>query len=582
MPAAREQPIVTDASPASAVPFDHHRGSHPLLWKTGSFRGFFFVAANLVVFVAANAFLHYLATGQWLEFSRASYRRAAVSPLSDMLLAPLSIFALPWMIVVTGLLVGAVAFVPIIVAVLYRLWVSVLFVLAVALVGHAPLLAASLAAGCVVAAVTRLRSDLPFLALLTGLVAATGLYAVCYHLFGPGPAKLLLPLERLALAFPFILAGVAAVVAGGMVVALARWTNFRPGVVWPALLMLTAAPVALFYRYVSPAELEYGEIAGALRPGGPLLSAGAPVPTGTRADAERAALRRRRRELLDRCERFLERHGSHRRAPVVLWIKAAVLAAEGDPAAQGAWGGLTERHRGSPQATVAHYRLGVEALREQRVERAAEHLRTAQSELIRHLRDAGAPERGLWASVFAPRRPLPGRDYCRRTLSRVDRVLWLMVVNKVTEPGPEHAQTVRAFAEYMERWPFERPRQQELLELAAAAEKTPLADNFRLQAALAEPDLMGRAWELSGLAEELNDGAIVANYELGRLALRLGGERAWAEADLKGPADYFKVVVNAPDNPYRGPAERHLAWLAHREAVVATAPPTEAHECVER
>ena len=148
--------------------FDHHRGAEPLLWRTGTFRGHFFVAANLIGFVAANAFLHYLATGRWLDFSADSYRRAIITPLSEMFLHPLSVFEHPWMIVVTGLLLAAVAFVPIVVAVLYRLWVVWLFVAAIAVVGHAPLLAACLGVGCVMAAITRLRSDLPFMALLVG------------------------------------------------------------------------------------------------------------------------------------------------------------------------------------------------------------------------------------------------------------------------------------------------------------------------------------------------------------------------------------------------------------------------------
>ncbi|GAG48700.1 unnamed protein product, partial [marine sediment metagenome] len=58
-------------SQADAHRFDHHRGSAPLLRQTSIFRSAFFVAANLAGFIAANAFLHYLATGRWFDFSLA-------------------------------------------------------------------------------------------------------------------------------------------------------------------------------------------------------------------------------------------------------------------------------------------------------------------------------------------------------------------------------------------------------------------------------------------------------------------------------------------------------------------------------
>jgi hypothetical protein len=82
---------------------------------------------------------------------------------------------------------------------------------------------------------------------------------------------------------------------------------------------------------------------------------------------------------------------------------------------------------------------------------------------------------------------------------------------------------------------------------------------------------MHRARELAKVASEINDAAIVANYELGRLALRLGDDPAWAATELKPAAAYFNVVVSAPESPYRPSAEQHLQWLRNHQALLAQA-----------
>ena len=71
-----------------------------------------------------------------MDLSMGSYKAALASPLSEVLLRPLSIFDQPWMMLVAGLLITAVVFVPIMVAVLHRLSVSALFVLVVAVVAE--------------------------------------------------------------------------------------------------------------------------------------------------------------------------------------------------------------------------------------------------------------------------------------------------------------------------------------------------------------------------------------------------------------------------------------------------------------
>ena len=575
----------------SAPAFDHHRGVRPLLRQTSTLRGVFFVGANLAGFVVASAFVHYLQTGRWLEFTVSAYRKSLAVPLSDMLLRPLSIFSHPWMIVVTGLLIAAVAFVPVMVAVLYRLWVSGLFVLVVAVFAHSPVLAGCLALGCVIAGRTRLRSNLPFLALLAGLLSAGVLYVLLYYLFFSRLLDVgLLPLQRPVFCLPLILALVAAVPAGAWVLGLARGTHYRPGVIWPALLVLLVPPLLLFYAKVGPAELEYALLAGRIAPGEAVFAsarvedfrrshgAGKRTPAGgpELLAAARADLDRRRAELSAQCEDFLRRHRNSQHRSAVMFILHTVRDVQLDPEAfdrglirhlyvgpspqsVGAWRDLTEQFPFSPQAGVARFRMAVVALRQERVQEAWRLLNDARSPLAGELKatdgEAGA---GVWKGVFAPLVSLPGREYYRAALEEVQRVVWLMEANKVLEGTPEN---IRAFADYMRLWPFVEVSPAQLTELAAGSENTELADNFRLQAAMAETDLFQRAGALTALAQEVNDSAVVANYELGRLTMLRGP----VSPTLKTAQEYFKVVVSAPLSPYREPAEQHLAWLSRRK-----------------
>lgn len=586
-------------SPTDAHQFNHHRGTAPLLRRTSMFRTAFFVAANLGGFMAANAFLNYLATGRWLDFSLAGYRKSLVTPLNEMMLHPLSIFTHPWMIVVSGLLVAAVVFVPVMVALLYRLRMSMLFVLAVLALAHAPLMAACLAAGCILAARTRLRSDLPFLALLLGLFPVAAYLA----LFSFGSDHVLRPLQRAAILLPFALALTAALAGGAAVLKLARLAKFRPGVIWPVLLVIVGAPIWLFYQKVGPGELDYALIAARVRPGGEPF-----VPEGVRdyrrwlpgaqpagkahggSRAEQDGGEATPAELLRLCADFLKRHPGHPRGAAVMWLRAAALeaqirrrAAAGTPQAASApasapavdpalaelhramaraWEDLADQYADSPPAMVAYARLGVEALRDGRVHRALLHLSYAREQLTAHLEGGSPKARGeAGGRVFAPPAPLPGDEYYRAVRADVDRLRWLMSANKVAEGSQRNRD---AFREYMKSWPFTDASRADLRALAAGYDGTELADNFRFLAAMAEEKGLERAMALRPLAEEVNDAAIAANYHLGRLAMKLEQRPAWRVMKLKTAREYFKVVKGAVKNPYQGRAAEHLQWLQRR------------------
>ena len=142
------------------IRYDHHRGQAPLLRPGFKLRTIIFILFDLAGFAVVNAYWYYLGSGQWHNFGLGTYYRNLQTPLGATFLEPLSIFSHPWMICVTGLLLAVIIFTPIMIAVLYRLTVAAAFVLVVLIVGHAPVLAMALLAGCFLAARTNLRSDM--------------------------------------------------------------------------------------------------------------------------------------------------------------------------------------------------------------------------------------------------------------------------------------------------------------------------------------------------------------------------------------------------------------------------------------
>ncbi|MGC9453452.1 MAG: hypothetical protein ACP5HU_01175 [Phycisphaerae bacterium] len=585
-----------------AKPFDHHRGARPLLRRTRPVRTGLFLLINLAGFVVVNAFWRYLSTGQWARFDPLSYRHDVVLTLGEMLLHPLSILTHPWMILVWGLVLAVVLFVPLIVAVLYRVIFAAVFIVVIAAVGHSPVLALVVAAGCVLAAYTPLRSDLPFLAVLLGM-APVAAFLLVIAFVGLDEASVL-PVQRWLLTMPIVIALVLVAISAAVVLALARVTGFRPGVVWPVLAVLLAPPMTIFHLQIGDDELAYAlivnppEQADRLAPGDAMFQ---PVPLSEWIDhndigvqSERAVrnllddeLLRRRRELSRHCDQFLSDHGDSPRRPVVLWIEAQAASLQLDeqaldakrplvrfsashplPTSQPHWRRLLDEHPGSRHAALARWRLGVLALSAAveaedplaAVSGADEHLRQAHqglSALFPH----GLPLQ--WAEprngLFLPSPSIPSQRYCAEALLAVERLRWLMEQNDAFN-DPKAA---RALAAYVSLNPLRRDHTDRLKELAGEYEDTPLADNLKLAVARHIRDPYRRAEMLVWLAEgKPTDAAIEANYLLGMLTMRTSETPGLVlNPDLKDPREYFRLVLAGPPSPYHRLAEDRMRWL---------------------
>ena len=536
---------------------------------------------NLLGFAAANAFWQYLATGRWDNFTTRAYLDDLIVPLGEMFLHPLSVIEQPWMILVFGMILAVVMFVPIIVSVLYRLAVAVVFVLIVGVVGHAPVLALTLALGCILAARTPLRSDLPFLAVLLGMVpSAIYLYLFAYAGMG---SSAVLPMQRWVLIAPFVVAVILAVVAAVTVLALAEATKYKPGVVWPVLAILAAVPVGLFYWHVGPVEIEYAMITRGLAPGEAIfkvqsLTAWRHDRSAGRLDRSALAarissdLKQEKALLAGRCGRFVRDHGDHPRTPEVRWVRAqceslqlSLLALDAgrveataehvSPEAKDFWEELLIKHPGSPQASLASWKLGILAIRSGKISRADAYLRLAGEQLQRIVADSAVEDDD--AGVFSRAVPIPSQSYYTHALMDIRKILWIMEQNKVLDD----AASAKAMTEWFNVNRYIHTEQEyfaQLVELSDKHKKTNMGGNLRVAAAKAISNRDDRARRLIELAEYRDDidSEIEANFELAQLAQARG--RLSPSIELKKAETYFRIVKAAPPSPWTDVAAERL------------------------
>lgn len=576
--------------------------SPPLLKPKGRARWCAFVALNLLIYVAACVFWHYLRSGQWTDFSAQSYRRGLTPFVGHLMLKPVSIFAEPWMAVVIGLLLSLLILMPLMTAVMYQLLLAMGFVLVLGIIGHAPLLALAMAAACLMAARTRLRRDFPFLA------AAFGLLPVCVYLYFAHVATdvdMLLPLQQWLLAVPMVAAIALTLLAEFAVVMMARVTRFQPGVLWPVALVFLPAAIGVFFWQVGPAELHYAMLIDRVGPGERLIQ---PVPISDVLGASGQGLNRhtlparigddlaqRRAELSAACRQWLERFPDSPRRATVLWILAQAESLQVDQNAlesgafviysaswplansRPAWQGLLDAYPKSDPAALARRALALLELRSlrsdtppavvaEKVRQAEQWLAQAQDQLrdIVRQRQEASPTR-----VLAPLAPLPGAGEYVEALREVRYLRWLIQGNDVLPPRqsgqPYDPQPAKVLAAWLRVNPAQPAYAERLQALAAQApaKDSGLADNLRLAIAKVEPNLRRRTEAMIEIAnDERTDAAIEANFELGRIAMQTArAQYIRPFVGLKNAETYLNLVLAAPPNPFQDAAETDLKWL---------------------
>jgi hypothetical protein len=221
---------------------------------------------NLVLFCGLCVFTFWLREARYFDFSWRAYASPAIfwkasgPSLNDFLYEPISVERIPAHAVVLGLLMGTIASVPITVAILYRFGSALPFLAAVFLFAHMPWMSVTLLLSCALAALPPFRMKFRFGSGLLGLLPV-----LVYLLLARGgdePAGAASPAQQTLLAFPWVLAILAAAAMIGVSLQIARLVRYRPGAVAPVLAVMFATPVVLFHVYVGVDELDYRVLEG--------------------------------------------------------------------------------------------------------------------------------------------------------------------------------------------------------------------------------------------------------------------------------------------------------------------------------
>lgn len=554
----------------------------PLLRPTSPVRAAVFLGFCLLAYAVANAFIYYLGCGRWLNVSAASYQQSIAQTLGAMMLEPISIFTHPWLIVINGLLLSAVIAVPLLVACLYHSRYCTLFLLCVGALGHAPLLALVLAGGCTLVAVTPLRRRNPSLAVLLGMIPVW-IYLVFSATHLP---VALAPKQRLLLGVPFLLAASGAIVAGGLVLLIAHYTRYRPGVITPVMIVLLAVPAWLFTSHVGTDELEFALLASRLTPAEVAFVDRAMVnqprrgqpPEKAAVDAVYRGLGHRKEAFAAACDVFLADHARSPRVPAVLWIKGIVLDTQvcvramhaglvqhyddfPQAASRETWRQLAGDYPSDIRAAVALYRLAHLDLRAGRAAAAAEQLAAAEKILARAAAEAAAePGQSWWSQVFTVDPGPPTSDAFIRVTHDVSRLQLLISANGVLQ-DEKAAAACAALVDLDSRQMLGSAFEERIKELAKQYDGTRLSDNIALARALGKSDLVDRANLLRELEDEPgSDASIEANYQLALLAMQVELVPALGQL-LDRPEVYLRRVLAAVKNPWQPLAARELARL---------------------
>jgi len=541
------------------------------------------VAMTAATLAVGLAFLRYLHNGVWLgPWDVAVWPRS----LGEAFLRPLSILEVPWLIVVHGAVLGLCAAMPIVAAASLRLRWSLLLASLILIVGQSPVLAVTVAGGCVLARSMSVRNHLPTVGVLMGLLPAGIVYLAMFAL-SDMRWDTAATFQRWIRYLPLAVAVITAILLTVFTQVLRSERSWAGGRTWPIAAVMLAGAIGLFYWQIGADELRYASLTDELAPGDAMFEAMATDEWRQRHDAPglqtdllndhiRAAANRRRDDLARACGEFIERHAQSVRAPEVLWVQGQaghlrldesalaggwVQTTAAYPSVQSrpVWEKLILDYPTSDLVGLGYWRLGQMAALDGDIAKAASLLSEAED----HLRakvpaDVQSDADAAAGRLFNPPGKLPSRSYYRAAYYDTTRLLWLIRENRLVSDRSGGD----VFAAMMNVNPYAVDAHQQYAQLAKRHTESILADNLALAVALSAPTTHLRAELLKGLAEggDEIDARVEANYQLGLILRSLReGHEGYESSEV-----YFARVDAAGDSPWRHLATEQLAWRNNR------------------
>ena len=565
----------------------------PLLKPRNRKRWAIYITLNATMFLVACLFWRYLRTGDFFALTTGTLQESFSPSMDRPLLDPLSVFISPWQFMVIGLVLTVLIAVPLTVAVMYQLLLAICFVLGVGVVADMPLLAMSLAAGCVLAARTTLRRDYPAFAIMIGMIPVCVYF---YFAYQATDSSLLEPIERWVIFLPIAGSVLLTILAAEVAVFMARLRKFQPGVVWPTLLLVPAG-IAIFFSLVGDSQMQYARI-NQMFTGPASLNAPADEKYWLTEDIDprdrfhisenvSENFQLRKANLIKQCKSFTQRYSKKDLTPAVLWVLAEAKSTQLNrnmlergivspsskfvlQSSEKNWLELAKRYPQSNQAVLAEFNLA--KLRAQN----AWHNRNPEKQIARALKTLQAVEKKLRyivspqgrldevdriknrESIFRAQLLHPQLISYQQALSQSVTLIWYIKNNQANL----NSDDAFALSKLLNINPCQSNYYKVLTVLAKdpQTKSTKIAGNIALRLAEANPIFANKITALKTVAKEASsdtDAAIEANYILGAMSLQIS-KRNRKKFKLKSPAYYFKIVLAARENPWQSVAKQLL------------------------
>jgi hypothetical protein len=249
---------------------------------------------------------------------------------------------------------------------------------------------------------------------------------------------------------------------------------------------------------------------------------------------------KKRTELVDQYDRFLEKRPKSDRIPVALYYKAMLMELSPDTREFGRneilkfsnnhpssdslaiWWELSYKHTTRPEALEAKWRIAMNQASNGRFEKARELCQIASMLLTNRLTiNENAPKKGtIWTAFSKPAKTVMTRVKLQDLDLRLKK-LELLISEDNLSKDPASKERLARFIMLNEN-KIEYPEQVELL-LGEVKDDDPLMDNILLAKAIGEEDLYRKSELLNTIIAkyEKSDGGMEAKYEMGVLSVRL-------------------------------------------------------------
>ena len=222
---------------------------------------------NVILFACLGLFAYWIRSGEyflpgsghywdvfWQTFTPTGEKRVT---LNNLLQYPISVDQVPLQVVILGLLLAALVSIPILVSILYRFPASLLFAAIVSFIALMPWLGLTLVASCALASLRPFRFRFRYASAMMGLLPI-----VIYFFTASRESSATMnvtegPLDQIKYIAPWLIAFVASCLLMAIVLAIAKWVDYRPGTIAPLLIVMFAIPAILFEHDVGRDELHY-------------------------------------------------------------------------------------------------------------------------------------------------------------------------------------------------------------------------------------------------------------------------------------------------------------------------------------